>query len=119
MSHHASDDSAHIAAVTGADEIDAVRADIVAARAELAQTVDALSEKVDVKARAGEKVSAVRQDVRERAARAKQAAPPQVQHALDVASEKAAPHRKQIAIGAAAIALLLLIKQRRRRGDRS
>jgi hypothetical protein len=118
MSHHLPDDTAQTAAATGADEIDAVRADIVAARTELSQAVDALSEKLDVKARAGEKVSAVTQDVRERAQRAKQAAPPQVQHALDVASEKAAPHRKELAIGAAAIALVLLIVQRRR-GARS
>ena len=36
-------------------DADAVRADIEATRAELAETVDALHQKLDVKARAGDK----------------------------------------------------------------
>ena len=60
------------------------------------------------------------------AARAKQAAPPQVQHALDVAgekaqpvvaqvSQKAAPHRGKILAGAAVAVVLLIVVRRRRR----
>jgi chromosome segregation ATPase len=111
----------------GLTQQDIVRSDIEQARAELAETVDALSDKLDVKARAGDKVSDAKAKVAETAARAKQAAPPPVQHALDVASQKAAPvvsqvsqkaapHRGKIIAGAvAAVVVLVVVRKRRAR----
>ena len=108
----------------GANEKDAVRADIAATRAELSETVDALSQKLDVKHIAAEKVGDARRKVSETAARAKQSAPEPVQHALDRAgekagplahqmSEKAKPHRNQILIGVAVITVVLIVIRRR------
>jgi len=102
-------------------QADAVRAEIEATRADLAETVDALHEKLDVKARATEKVAEAKEKVAESAARAKAAAPPPVQHALDRVGEKAgpisqrvAPHRGKIIAGAAAIGVALLVVRKRR-----
>lgn len=111
-----------------AAEADLVPADIAATRAELAETVDALTSKLDVKARASDKVSEVKQKAAATADRARQAAPPPVQHALDAAGEKAgpvvrrvsttaAPHRGKIAAGAVALVVLLLTLRRRKRGE--
>jgi chromosome segregation ATPase len=111
----------------GLTQQDIVRSDIEQARAELAETVDALSDKLDIKARAGDKVSDAKAKLAETAARAKQAAPPPVQHALDVAgqkaapvvsqvSQKAAPHRGKIIAGAVvAVVVLVVVRKRRAR----
>lgn len=74
-----------------------MRADIAATRAELQDTVDALSEKLDVKAQAGKKIEA-----------AKAKAPEPVQQAVDTV----APYRTQLALGAAAAVLVLLVVRR-------
>ena len=79
-------------AAAGLDEKDAVRADITATRDELASTVDALSDKLDVKARAGHRV-----------------------HQL---SAKAAPHRGKILAGTALTLLALVVARRRRAAQR-
>jgi len=114
MSHSASEPSTP-------SQADAVRAEIEATRAELAETVDALHDKLDVKARATEKVAEAKVRVSETASRAKAAAPPPVQHALDRVGEKAgpvsqqlAPHRSKIIAGAAAVAVALFIVRKRR-----
>ena len=89
---------------------DAVRADIDRTRAELADTVDRLAEKTNVKAQASQKVRAATGRISQTAAQAKASAPPQVQHVLDRAGEKvapmahqmshrAAPHREKILAG--------------------
>jgi MYXO-CTERM domain-containing protein len=108
-----------------ADEVDAVRADIASTRAELADTVDALTDKLDVKQHAADKVADAKDKVAATAARAKQAAPEPVQHALDAAAtkagpvvhqvaEKAKPHRGKIMAALAASALALIVFRRRR-----
>jgi hypothetical protein len=116
---------------TDSDEVDAadaVRADIAEARAELAATVDALSEKLDVKARAREKVAVARQQTKAVGRRIKGATPEPVQRAMGrvgekaapvmhTVSEKTAPHRAKIAAGAAVIVVALVVIVRRRRSD--
>lgn len=113
------------AAEAGVSDEEIVRSDIEQARTDLAETVDALAGKLDVKAQAAQRVADAKRKAADAAARAKQAAPPPVQHALDVAgekatpivhtvSERAAPHRsKIIAIGAAAVLLLIVVRWRR------
>jgi hypothetical protein len=107
-------------------EKDAVREEIEQTRAELAATVDALSDKLDVKARAGDKVTDVKEKVAETATHLKESAPPQVQHALDVAGQKAGPvvhqvsakaepHRGKIIAGSVIAVVVLVIVRRRRR----
>ncbi|WP_375474866.1 DUF3618 domain-containing protein [uncultured Jatrophihabitans sp.] len=111
-------------------EPDAIRADIEATRAELADTVDALTAKLDVKAQASDKAHAAGAAAKEKVAtaahQAKAAAPPPVQHALDsvgakagpVAQQvaaKAEPHRGKIAAGAGVTLLVLLVVRRRRK----
>ena len=114
MSHSASEPSTP-------SQAEAVRAEIEATRADLAETVDALHDKLDVKGRATDKVAEAKQKVSEGASRAKAAAPPPVQHALDRVGEKAAPiahqaapHRNKIMAGAAAVAVALLVLRKRR-----
>ena|SRR5919204_623602 len=113
----------------GDSDADAVRAEIDATRSDLAETVDALADKLDVKKRTGEKITGIKERVSQTAASAKQAAPPQVQRALDrtgeklgplaqQASAKAAPHRGKIfAVVAAGIVVVMLLASRRRRND--
>ncbi|MDQ1537676.1 MAG: hypothetical protein QOE58_2069 [Actinomycetota bacterium] len=104
---------------------DAVRADLERTRSELADTVDQLSEKLNVKAQVSEKVSTAKGRATETAARAKASAPPPVRQALDKAgqrvspiahqvSEQAAPHRKQMLAGLVATCVALLVARRRR-----
>jgi hypothetical protein len=114
MTHSASEPSTP-------SQADEVRADIEATRAELADTVDALHDKLDVKGRAADKVAEAKQKVSDSAARAKAAAPPPVQHAIDRVGEKAepiakqiAPHRGKIVAGVAAVAVALLVLRKRR-----
>jgi hypothetical protein len=118
---------------TPAPSADEVRAEIYQTRADLAETVDALSDKLDVKGRAKSKadeVSAtakakaheVSTTVAEKATELKSQAPPQVQEALDrgaaaigPAAAKAEPYRSQIAAGAGALVLLMMVRRRRKR----
>ena len=95
------------------DHADEIRADIEEARAELADTVDRLTEKLDVKAQAGRKADQAKQAVAERAHHLKQSAPAPVADAADTL----APYRKQIALGAAAsfVAFIVVRRIRRRR----
>jgi hypothetical protein len=107
---------------------DAVRADIAEARAELAATVDALSDKLDVKARTREKVAVVRQRTKAVGQRVSDSTPEPVRRVMGRAGQKAAPvvhkvsertapHRAKIAAGAAALGLMLVVILRRRRAD--
>jgi ElaB/YqjD/DUF883 family membrane-anchored ribosome-binding protein len=109
------------------NEVEAVRADIEAARDELAQTVDALHDKLDVKGRASDSVAAAKERIAETAQRAKAAAPQPVQQALDRAGERAAPvvtqtsqqlapHRGKIIAGAVGLLVVVWILRRRRAG---
>lgn len=108
---------------------DAIRSDIDQTRTELADTVDELSGKLNIKAQAGDKVTAAKGKIVDRAAKAKASAPPQVQRAMTKVSEratpiahqvgdKAAPHRSKVmAAGAGAVVLLLAVRRSRRGGD--
>lgn len=72
---------------TDADaQMAAVRADIEATRADLAHTVDALSAKLDVKARAGDKVGEVKQ-------RAAETAPPRAVQGQSIRKAALQAHR--------------------------
>lgn len=99
----------------GLSQQDIVKSDIEQTRAELADTVDALSAKLDVKARAGEKVDQAKSKVSEAASKAVQAAPDPVQHALHSAGQKAAPHRGKIAAAVAGAIVVLMVVRRFRR----
>ena len=106
----------------GAEQI---RTDIEQTRAELADTVDALSDKLNVKARAGDKAGEAKAKVSSAVAQAKAKTPEPVQHAFETvgararpvahqASEQIRPYRKQILIGvAAAMAVLLIVRKKR------
>ena len=97
--------------------------------AEPSDIADHLSDTPNVKSQVGHRVESVKETVSARAAQAKAAAPPQIQHALDKVGEKAGPvahqinaktepHRSKIVAGAvAALAVLLLLRRRRRRDD--
>lgn len=89
---------------SGDPKIDEVRADIAATRAELQDTVDALTDKLDVKKQAGKKVDEVKSEVRAKT-------PEPVQQAVETVS----PYGKQLALGAAAAVVVLLIVRRLRR----
>jgi uncharacterized membrane protein YdfJ with MMPL/SSD domain len=96
-----------------------LRAEIEQTREQLGDTVDKLAAKVDVKAQAKERVEAVKATISDKAAQAKSAAPPPVQHALEQAGSAAAPavnkakqYDKQLLIGAAALLLLLILVRR-------
>jgi len=78
----------HAAEPSPPTDADAVRADIEATRAELAQTVDALQDKMNVKARASAKASELTQRV--------------------------APYQKQILAGAALVVVTLIVVRVRR-----
>jgi hypothetical protein len=112
------------AAEAGLSQEQIVQSDIEQARADLAETVDALAGKLDVKAQASHKVAEAKQKAADTATRMKQSAPPPVQHALDVAGEKgrplvqkAEPHRNKIIAGVAVAVVLVLIVRKMRRGD--
>jgi uncharacterized membrane protein YdfJ with MMPL/SSD domain len=96
-----------------------LRAEIEQTRKQLGDTVDKLAAKVDVKAQAKERVEAVKATISDKAAQAKSAAPPPVQHALEQAGSAAAPavnkakqYDKQLLIGAVALLLLLIVVRR-------
>jgi len=113
---------------SGDPRIDEVKADIAATRAELEQTVDALGDKLNVKKQARHSVDEMRERAADAAAKAKQAAPEPVQHAMDRAAAAtgpyarqaaavAAPHRTKILAGVSAALVVLLVVRRRRRGS--
>ena len=100
---------------------DEIRAEIEQTRAELGQTVDALTSKLDVKAQAHDRVDAAKATVAAKATQAKQAAPAPVRNALDQAGsaaapviERARPYGKQIAAAAGALVLLIVLRRRSR-----
>lgn len=82
----------HGQAMTGsANDPELIRAQIEQARADLADTVDRLSAKLDVKQQARQRVIDTRASAAQRLREAKQAAPPSVGQALDKLSETALP----------------------------
>ena len=106
---------------TPAPMADQVREEIDQTRTDLAQTVDALAAKLDVKARAKTKAHDVSATVTETATKLKSQAPPPVQDALDrgaaalgPAAAQAQPYRSQIAAGAGFLLLLMMFRRRRR-----
>ena len=99
---------------------DELRAQIEHTREELAQTVEAIADKVNVKKQAGEKIDVAKHRLGDAAAHARSSAPPPVQHALDTVGEKAAPvarraepYRNQILAGVGVLLVLVVIKRRR------
>lgn len=93
------------------DTVDALRAEIAEARAEVAATVDQLSARLDVKARAKQRLEEIRTSAGERFDKARAAAPAPVQNAMD----RARPHGRQIAMGFAGMLVLLMVISRWRR----
>lgn len=100
---------------------DEIRAEIQRTRSELGDTVDALTNKLDVKAQAKQKVDSVRSTISDKAAQARQSAPAPVQKALDRTGEvttpalqKAAPYTKQIALGVGGLLAVWLFWRGRR-----
>lgn len=70
---------------------DQIKADIDAARAELAETADALAARLDVKAQANGRLHAAAHKVGQRYRSIRNSAPPPVQQALDTAERAAQP----------------------------
>ena len=109
-------------------DIDAIRTDIEQTRAELADTVEQVVGKLDVKSQVGDKADSVKQAAAARVTQAKAAAPAPVQSALDSIGEKAgppahrageamSPHRGKIIAGLAAGLVVLVIVRRRGRAS--
>jgi hypothetical protein len=105
--------------VVPVDDADELRADIVATRAELGDTMDRLVAKLDVKGRATHRVDEVRSAARDKVVQAKQAAPVPVRHALDRAGgtlapvlEQVRPYRKQIALAVVGVLLVSVLAKR-------
>ena len=105
-----------------------IRAEIDKTRADLAETVDALSDKLNVKAQAAHKVDDAKAGVQHAAAKAKdaidhvaRAAPEPVKHTIAKAegavapvARRAKPYGKQIAAGMGTALLGLILVRRRR-----
>lgn len=120
-----------------ASDPDAIRADIEQTRAELAETVDALGAKLNVKAQASDAITSAKQTVtdtvKDKAASAagsvRNVTPAPVQSALDTVGAKAAPVAHRVAattepyrgkvLAGAGIALLVLLIVRKRRSART
>jgi hypothetical protein len=105
--------------VTGPTSLEHLRAEFDHARENPDETVDQLAANQDVKAQAKERVDAVKSTISDRAAQAKNAAPPPVQHAMEQVGSAAAPalekarqHNKQLLIGAAVLLFLLFLLRR-------
>ncbi|MGI8760240.1 MAG: DUF3618 domain-containing protein [Jatrophihabitantaceae bacterium] len=99
-----------------------IQRDIERTRAELAETVDALSAKLDVKAQAKQRVHEAGDTAGQAYQHAKAAAPPQLQQAIDKAEqaarpllEKAAQDKQRTAMIAAGALVFLLVMRRLRR----
>jgi len=87
---------------------DELQADIEQTRADLGETVDALTQKLDVKARAKGKASEIRQGAGDVAARAKDSVTDDTGKPTPIASAGSA-------VAAAAVVLLVFVFWRRRR----
>ena len=74
-----------------ADNTDAIRAEIERTRQDLSQSVDALSEKLDVKHQAASRMEAVKGAVSEKASQLAHAGSEQTRHVASVAGEAVAP----------------------------
>lgn len=103
-------------------EADKVRSDIELTRAELADTVDALQARLDVKALARRRAQELESRVLDGYARARAAAPPPVQVALGKVEQVTAPvlsraaqdkKRAATVLGGALLALLVVRRLRR------
>lgn len=101
-----------------------IEADIAATRARLAESVDALADKVDVKGQAQRRVAEGKEQAAEKVSQVKAQAEEKVGQAREqvvttsqtlLARFKAASRPVQVSIGAAPLALLLLILVRRAR----
>ncbi len=103
---------------------DDIKAEIEQTRSDLADSVDALAAKADVKARGKEQLAHAKESAADALDRAKQSAPEPVQQALDKAAstvgpaaakarDTAAPYRKQILIGVGVLFVLLVLRGRR------
>jgi hypothetical protein len=124
-----SDSRRSFPAEPGPADPDAVRADIDRTRAGLADTVDQLSKKLDVRAQTSHKANAAKDRASQTAARVKASAPPAVRQALDRTGEKVAPiahrvsdqtapHRAKLVTGVfAALGALALVRRRRTRAQ--
>jgi ElaB/YqjD/DUF883 family membrane-anchored ribosome-binding protein len=108
-----------------ASDPDALRTEIEQTRAELAQTVDALSDRLNVKARLGVKATTMRQQVAGAMSQARQAAPQPAQDSIDRMSNAAAPvlrdvsrravaYRGQLICAAIGVLVLVVVLRRRR-----
>jgi hypothetical protein len=102
-------------------EVGQLKSDIERTRAELAETVDALAAKLDVKAQARERMHAVADQAGQAMGRARSSAPVPVQHALDTVEQaarpvvaKAAADKKRAALVAGGLVVLLLVLRRAR-----
>lgn len=84
------------------DNMDEIKADIEHTRAQLAGTVDALTDRLDVKARATERAHELGHRAAEKAEQVKAAAPEPVQKAMDKAGQAAKPVLDKIVDRAAA-----------------
>jgi hypothetical protein len=93
--------------------VEEIEADIAATRERLAESVDALADKVNVKARAQEKANETKQQARKKLGQAKTKG----QDLLSQAGE--APRPVQLAIVAVPVALIILLIVKAVRGRRS
>jgi hypothetical protein len=112
-----------------AEDPDAIREAIDETRTDIAETIDALAHKADVKGRAAEKISEGKEHVRAKASdvshRAEEAIPeqvrPPVESAIDMTRSattrltEATRRRPSVAVAVGAAALLVMIVRRRRR----
>ena len=103
-------------------DVDDLKSEIEQARAELADTVDALTAKLDVKAQAAERAHELAGKASERYSEAKQSAPEPVRQALGtvehaarpvVAKARQDPRRAAVIAGGVVLALLVLRRLRR------
>ncbi|MDT4892414.1 MAG: hypothetical protein QOE97_1449 [Pseudonocardiales bacterium] len=110
----------------GGSDVHAIQADIERTRAELADTVDALAAKLDVKAQAKQRAHELAVQAGDRVEKAKAVAPEPVQQALDKVTEVSRPvvakaaedkRRTAVIVAGALVALLVLRRVRRRALD--
>lgn len=93
-----------------------LRRDIEDVRGELADTVNALAYKLDVKGRAQEKTKEIKTQTAEKIHEVRAQAPEKVQQLAGSIQRKARQVKPGVALGVALTALVVLILRRRRRG---